>query len=140
MIVLATSSLGFYFVKLQKERIVVCNDLIGLCDELLIQLSFSMKPIKDIILSSNLDYLSVDNISSISIIATPLSYQENEKISHFLYQLGKSDAKSQTKTVNSFKDYLLQVRGKYVEKSNSKSKVYISFGVCSGIILSLALI
>lgn len=140
LIILSTSVLAFALISRQRDKIKVCDDLLSFCDEMLLELSYSLKPITSILESSNSKYILQSNILSNEIIETPLSDRENEKISEFLYSLGKSDVNSQVKIINTFKDYLESLRVMYIEKYKSKSKIYISLGVYSGIIISLVLI
>lgn len=140
LIILSTSVLAFALISKQRDKIKVCDDLLSFCDEMLLELSYSLKSITSILESSNSKYILQSNILSNEIIETPLSDRENEKISEFLFSLGKSDVNSQVKIINTFKDYLDSLRVMYIEKYKSKSKIYISLGVYSGIIISLVLI
>lgn len=140
LIVLSTTTAGICYNNLQKRKIQICDELISFCDSMLVELSYSLKPVYKLIDEMNIDYITMDNLTNSIPIESPLSNKENDQISSFLFSLGKSDAKSQIKVVTSFKEYVNTVRGKYVEGYKSKSRICLSLGVYSGVIISLILI
>lgn len=140
----SSTGLGFHFFRVQKERVEICDELCALCDGLLIDLGYSVTPIK--ILVNNLcsqymhiSFINEDFIENKSFVATRLNNTENEEISRFLYSLGKSDLQSQKNIVAGFKEYITQSKNKYKKEHDKNGKMYICFCSFSGIILSLVL-
>lgn len=115
-----------------------------LCDMIIIDLGFSVtsatKLLQKLLSDENLRHLSFiteENIKTRLPVCSVLSESENEQISEFVYMLGKSDVKAQTKLVKSFKEYIKKMEEKYSEKYRKESKLYITFGFFSGVLVSL---
>lgn len=130
-----------------KRKIKICNQLIKLCEMLLVEFSFRQPPIieavKNIIKRCSLDSISfIDDeyFYSVKVTDTPLSKDENNELAIFIHSLGKSDLKSQVNIVNSFCEYIKEVKTKYSDMYASKSKVYLAMGFSLGLVLSLILV
>lgn len=126
-------------LKALRNKINYCDELISFCELLINELNYSANSIPIIIKKSKIN-LDVNCLSEKTSIDTVLSKEENDRLSDFVYSLGKSDKNTQINIVNSFLDYIKNIKNNYQLMLQTKSKIYISFGVCSGIILSLILI
>ena len=114
---------------------------------LLVEFSFRQQTIieavKNIIKRCSLDSISfIDDeyFYSVKVTDTPLSKDENNELAIFIHSLGKSDLKSQVNIVNSFCEYIKEVKTKYSDMYASKSKVYLAMGFSLGLVLSLILV
>jgi stage III sporulation protein AB len=106
-------------------------------------LEYSVTPAMQLLeksVSKDLDFITCDSLLKLSPANTILSDEENERIGEFLYSLGKTDVKTQMKSIASFKEYINKSKMKYSETYKSKSKIYITFGLCIGIFVSLILV
>lgn len=146
ILVLCSTMMGMHFAEKSKEKLIVCNQLIHLCDLLIIDFGYTLTPstllIEKLLCDDSLNYLtfiSKENVRSHKSINSCLTESENAKISDFLYSLGKTDVKGQIKLVESFKEYILICRNKYLESYNKNHKLYFSFGFFGGLALSLIL-
>lgn len=146
-LILSTTALGLLLSDKSKKRISICNQLIGFCDLLSMDLSYTVNPINKIITKiinndryKNLDFITQDCVKQKSVISSPLSAAENEEISQFLYSLGKSDIKSQLLLIEAFREYVSHSRCVYREKHKKDSKLFVTFGFFSGVVVSLLLI
>jgi stage III sporulation protein AB len=75
-----------------------------------------------------LDFISGENLLSKKEVNSPLSKEENDEISQFLFMLGKSDVVSQKKLITGFKSYINNALEAYKAKYKKDSKIYASFG------------
>lgn len=146
-LILSTTALGFILSDKSKKRISICTQLIGFCDLLSMDLSYTVNPIHKIIAKTvnndrykNLDFLTQDCVKQKSGIVSPLSADENEEIAQFLYSLGKSDIKSQLLLIEAFREYISHSLSLYREKYKKDSKLFVTFGFFGGVIVSLLLI
>lgn len=138
---IASSTLtGLGCSKRIKDRIKVCDEIINFCDSVMIDLNYTITPIKQIVKKSSISFFDEGNIEEKNRIDTILTRQENEEISKFLFSLGKTDLKSQIKLIESFKSRMIITKQKYKNQLDSKSKIYTSLGVCFGLVLALILI
>lgn len=110
-------------------------------------LSYTVNPINKIVSKisdndryKNLDFITQDCIKQKSMISSPLTSSENEEISQFLFSLGKSDLKSQMCLVDSFKEYISNSLSFYREKHKKDSKLFVTFGFFSGVVISILII
>lgn len=139
--------LGIHYSNRLKQQEKICEQLINLCDLLLIDISTAKTPV--VILLNRLlkreefaclNFMSEENVKNKLKVSSVLSNADNSAVSDFLYSLGKYSASAQISAVNSFKQYIELSKSNYRDSYNSKSKVYISFGFSAGIIMSLVLV
>ncbi|MGN0531980.1 MAG: hypothetical protein ACI4IN_04195 [Eubacterium sp.] len=137
-------ALGSYFSNRIKQKIAICDDLIKLCDQLSVDMRYKQSSIIPFVLSyidgTSIGFISKENFYSNTPTASILTIKENEQIGDFIYSLGKTDSKSQISIIEAFRQYMDSIKRGYCDAYNSKSKVYITFGICGGLMLSLLLI
>ncbi len=143
-LIISSTALGLLLSEKSKDRLIISRELLHLCDMIIIDLGFSVTPatklLQKLLSDSSLRHLSFiteENIKKRLPVCSVLSASENEQISEFVYMLGKSDVKAQTKLVLSFKEYMKKTEEKYSEKYKKESKLYITFGFFSGVLVSL---
>lgn len=147
MLVLCSTMVGVLFVEKSKQRINICNQLIHFCDLLLIDYGYALTPTVMLVenLLSNvalcdLDFITQKHIKSKTSVKSCLSEEENEKLSEFLYSLGKTDIKGQIKLVEAFKSYIQLCHDNYSEYHKKNNRIYLSFGFFGGLAVSLILV
>lgn len=126
-----------------KRKAETANELIMFCDMLMLDIEFRNTPLTELLKSFDfryLDFLKIENIKNKGYISLPFNSNENEKLSSFLYQLGKTDVSGQLSLIKGFKEYSDIIYKKYSSQHEKSSKLYISFGFFGGIIISLMII
>ncbi len=96
--------------------------------------------VEQIITDSQLTHLKFINrecITDIAPVASPLSSAANKELSHFLHSLGRSDTGTQLALINSFRDYISKEEEILKENHSKNSRLYLSFGVFSGVLIAL---
>ena len=73
-------------------------------------------------------------------INSPLSAEDNELVSDFIYSLGKSDSNSQLKLIETFRKSIEQSKRKYEVDYSENSRLYLAFGLFGGVVFSLIII
>lgn len=147
ILIICSTALGFQLSDNIRKKIKICEELLNVCDDILIDLNFKVTPVLTLFENciknkryDTLNFLSVEDIQSLSEIKSPLSKTENKELAYFLYSLGKTDLKSQINLINSFKEYIAQVKLKYIEEYKKNSKLYITFSLFGSIVFSLILL
>lgn len=147
MLILIASStgLGYHYSIQNKRKYLIYSDFCNLCDTLVLDIEYSATPVKSLIDNSlknlkTLSFISFENLKENMALSSTLSSAENEKISSFLYSLGKSDVNSQIKLITGFKEYSKNCENKYLDQYQKYNKLYLSFGFFGGVIISLILI
>lgn len=147
ILIICSTALGFQLSDNIRKKIKICEELLNVCDDILIDLNFKVTPVltlfENCIKNKRYDtlyFLSVEDIQNLSEIKSPLSKTENKELAYFLYSLGKTDLKSQINLINSFKEYIAQVKLKYIEEYKKNSKLYITFSLFGSIVFSLILL
>ncbi len=143
--ILSSTGLGLRLSDRIKHRIDICRELVSLCDELTLDLNYKITPVMNLLQSKliekkRLDFIDFECVKNKTEIKSDLSIEENCELSEFLYSLGKSDVNSQLKLINGFRQYIEYSKNQYTQQYKRNSKVYISLGLFSGIVLSLVLI
>lgn len=118
-----------------------------MCNALLASLSFrsdSVVVLLDELLGRH-EYRRLVFISSAWIIrrqavASPLSREENEALSAFLYALGKSDLPSQRRTIGTFCDYISRSEAAYAERYHHDARLLVCLGFFTATMLTLILL
>ena len=141
---LSSTASGILLCDNSKKRIAICKELSALCDMFLMDLSYKITPVKELLENAlckdnimHLDFISYDNITQQKEVKSLLSKEENNEISLFLFSLGKSDVNSQKKLISSFKEYINGVMESYSEKHKRNSKLYVTFGFFFGAVICL---
>ena len=126
-----------------KRKAETASELIMFCDMLMLDIEFRNTPLTELLKSFDfryLDFLKIENIKNKEYISLPFNSNENEKLSSFLYQLGKTDIKGQLSIIKGFKEYSDIIYKKYSSQYEKSSKLYVSFGFFGGVIISLMII
>lgn len=144
-IIISTTSVGIILSNNLKRKCVTCRELEAMCESMIIDLSYKVTPIKELLNSSSagyksLNFINVDNLSSKYMVDSCLNTVENKELSDFLYSLGKSNSATQIKLIEGFKSYINSCAQRYESLFKRRNKIYISFGLFGGIMLSLMLI
>ena len=130
MIILFSSSLGLMVDNYKKRQIKYIDNLISSTtpetEEIFHQLMNDERLKK-------FDFdLNVENI--------PLSTEEYNRIKDFFAALGRYDVDCQLRYINEFIGYYKMLKQQYQEYYASHHKLYIAFGVLSGMVISIFLI
>lgn len=140
ILVLSSTIIGVLYSNRIKKKALICDELLDFCDKLNLELNYTFNPVTSIIEDVNLQYLSLDNLRVNTPLKTSLKDEENKRIASYIYSLGKSDAYTQKDIVLALKEYLTSLKNNYLLLFSKKSKIYLSFGLSFGIVISLLLI
>lgn len=147
MLIACSTILGFRLSDNIRKKIRICEELSNVCDEILLDLNFKVTPVLTLFENcvssgryAHLDFLSSEDIQTLSEIKSQLSRDENSELAYFLFHLGKTDLKSQKSLVSAFKDYIVRAKLKYIEEYNKNSKIYITFSVFGSVVFSIILL
>ncbi|MBR3737748.1 MAG: hypothetical protein IKN26_03320 [Eubacterium sp.] len=144
ILIISTTGLGIYLSGKSKQKIIICRDLISLCDGLLLDLNYKITPAGELIESivesrklESLKFIGKNCLIRQKKIDSPLSDSDNKEVSSFLFMFGKSDVETQKKLVSNFRENINLSLKKYTDKHSKDSKLYITFGLFSGLIVSI---
>lgn len=143
LLIFSTTATGISYSTRIKRKIEICNELIRFCDMLMLDIEFRNTPLTELIESFDfkyLEFLKIESIKNSGNISFPFSENENEKLSSYLYQLGKTDVKGQIKIIEGLKEYVKSLLKKYSARYEKNAKLYISLGFFGGAVLSLMII
>ncbi len=143
LLVLSTTAAGVYVSDKAREKVLICKELLQLCDLLALDIGYRNTPLGELISGlpfKRLGFLTIEKIKSRGKMDLPFTEDENSELALFLYSLGKSDSKSQLKLIEAFKQYVSEMKNNYYEKYVKSSKLYISFGFFFGTVISLVFI
>ncbi len=136
--------MGNYVADRIRKKIKICEDLIKLCDLVSTDMAYKQSPIISLVLESvqntNIDFITSDCFYHCTVPQSCLADHENQRIGEFIFSLGKTDTASQLNMIDAFRKYISMARDNYSAAYSTKSKVYIAFGLCCGLALSLLLI
>lgn len=126
-----------------KDKINLCQALIDVSDYILPEIKLRQTSVFELLKSprvSQLDFVGQDMLTVCQKPNTPLNDEENKAVGEFFYSLGKYDVANQIKQIEYFKAYMSKALNKYEEMYKSKAKIYITFSLSFGMVLSLVLI
>lgn len=140
MIILFSSSLGLMAVKFKKKQLSYIDSLIYIAQKMQLMLS-STSPETDEIMSElknddrlkNFDFELLDE-------NCPLSPAENDRSKMLFNTVGKYDLDCQLSYINQYIGYFKMLKQEYQEYYNSHYKLYLVFGLFSGVLISVLLI
>lgn len=136
MIILFTSSISILIVNNKKEELNYLDMIIYLGQKVELLLNTTMPETNEI-----LSLLKNDSkLSNFDINELPLKSNENEKIREFFSSIGKYDIDSQISITKEFTEDFKLIKGEYQKQYSEHYKIYISFGVFAGIIVSIIII
>lgn len=140
MIILFSSSLGLMVLTYKKKQIKYIDDILYIANRVILLLKNTSPDTEEImsILRSdkrleNFDFESEKNFS-------PLSDDENLKITDMFASIGKYDTESQIKIIEEYSGYFKILKQEYQQHFDSHKKLYIMFGFFSGVFVSILLI
>ena len=140
MITLFSSCLGLMAAKSKRKQIEYTDGLVYLGSRILLLLKSTMPETEEIIklLKSDerLDFFDF----SLDLKNSPLLQQDNQKILNLFNSLGMYDIDSQIMIVDEFTGYFKMLNQQYQNYYDKHYKLYIIFGISSGLLLSVILI
>lgn len=146
LINLASIITGINMAQRLKTKYTICCELIEMCSLMSIELGYFSNDTEMIIKNlaeepalSHLYFLSIFNPEDINII-TELSASENEKLNALFKMLGTTDTSSMLDMLESFKASIEESKKKYMSRFKSHGKLYTTFGIFSGIAVSIMLV
>ena len=145
ILILSSTGLGLRLSNRIKHKIDICKELVSLCDDLMLDLNYKITPIEGLLEGkladkNKLDFINFECVKNRVEINSDLSDEENRELAGFLYSLGKSDVHSQLKLIGSFREFAEYSKNQYIQQYQKNSKVYISLGLFTGIVLSIVLV
>ena len=139
MITLFSSCLGLMAAKSKRKQIEYTDGLVYLGSRILLLLKSTMPETEEIIklLKSDerLDFFDF----SLDLKNSPLLQQDNQKILNLFNSLGMYDIDSQIMFVDEFTGYFKMLNQQYQNYYDKHYKLYIIFGISSGLLLSVIL-
>ncbi len=139
MITLFSSCLGLMAAKSKRKQIEYTDGLVYLGSRILLLLKSTMPETEEIIklLKSDerLDFFDF----SLDLKNSPLLQQDNQKILNLFNSLGMHDIDSQIMIVDEFTGYFKMLNQQYQNYYDKHYKLYIIFGISSGLLLSVIL-
>ena len=144
LVIICTTLMGYNLSLNIKNKANICTQLILLCDRLITDFNSTLTPIIELIEKllnqkefDKLDFISVDNILHNKKIVSVLDDELNERISNFLYSLGKSDLYSQINNVNNFREYIKISEKNYLLEYYKYKKLYVTVGFLIGVCVAI---
>lgn len=139
MITLFSSCLGLMAAKSKKKQIDYTEGLIYLGNRISLLLKSTMPETEEIIRllkkDERLDFFDF----SLELKNSPLSQQDNQKIINLFNSIGMYDIDSQIMIVDEFTGYFKMLNKQYQDYYDRHYKLYIIFGISSGLLLSVIL-
>ena len=86
---------------------------------------------------THLGFINPEKICDENYIYSPLQSTANKELSAFLSSLGRSNAETQLDLVDSFRSYMCSEEEKLKISHTKNSRLYLSFGVFSGLLIAL---
>ena len=134
MITLFSSCLGLMAAKSKRKQIEYTDGLVYLGSRILLLLKSTMPETEEIIklLKSDerLDFFDF----SLDLKNSPLLQQDNQKILNLFNSLGMYDIDSQIMIVDEFTGYFKMLNQQYQNYYDKHYKLYIIFGISSGLL------
>ena len=139
MITLFSSCLGLMAAKSKRKQIEYTDGLVYLGSRILLLLKSTMPETEEIIKmlknDERLDFFDF----SLDLQNSPLYQQDNQKIINLFNSLGMYDIDSQIMIVDEFTGYFKMLNQQYQSYYDKHYKLYIIFGISSGLLLSVIL-
>lgn len=137
---------GFSFVYKLKRKCIISREVLEMCDLMSIEFNFSVNESTKIIkrLSNepsleHLTFLKNFNFENIDI-STELNAIDNERINNLFRNIGEVDINSMLELLSSFKMNMIESNKNYENYYETHSRLYIAFGIFTGLVISLVLI
>ena len=139
MITLFSSCLGLMAAKSKRRQIEYTDGLVYLGSRISLLLKSTMPETEEIIKQlrndERLDFFDF----TLDLKDSPLLQQDNQKIINLFNSIGMYDVDSQLMIVDEFTGYFKMLNKQYQDYYDKHYKLYIIFGVSSGLLLSVIL-
>lgn len=140
MITLFSFSLGLTVMRFKKKQIDYIDSLIYIGERILLMLE-STSPETDVIIRELENDERLKNFDlTLNGSSSPLPSKENERSKTLLSTLGKYELETQINYINQYLGYFKMLRQQYQDYYNSHYKLYLAFGLFSGVLVSVLLI
>ena len=139
MITLFSSCLGLMAAKSKRKQIEYTDGLVYLGSRILLLLKSTMPETEEIIKLLKSDERLDFFYFSLDLKNSPLLQQDNQKILNLFNSLGMYDIDSQIMIVDEFTGYFKMLNQQYQNYYDKHYKLYIIFGISSGLLLSVIL-
>lgn len=139
MITLFSSCLGLMAAKSKRKQIEYTDGLVYLGSRISLLLKSTMPETEEIIKQLRNDERLEFFDFSLELKNSPLSSQDNQKIINLFNSIGMYDVDSQLMIVDEFTGYFKMLNKQYQDYYDKHYKLYIIFGISSGLLLSVIL-
>ena len=130
-----------------RKRLCICRELIVLCDSLRRDFMYKSTPVNTLLFEilgserlSHLGFIKSVNVTDGVPVTSPLSDVANKELSGFLHSLGRSDTATQLDLIDSFRDYVIKEEERLKTSHTKNSRLYITFGVFSGVLIAIVFV
>ena len=140
MIILFSFSLGLTAMRFKKRQIDYIDSLIYIGEKILLMLG-STSPETEVIMRELENDERLKNFDlTLNSSSSPLPSKENERSKMLLNTVGKYDLDAQINYINQYLGYFKMLRQQYQDYYNTHYKLYLAFGLFSGVLVSVLLI
>ncbi|MCH5320382.1 MAG: hypothetical protein J1E36_01370 [Eubacterium sp.] len=140
MIILFSFSLGLTAMRFKKRQIDYIDSLIYIGEKILLMLG-STSPETEVIMRELENDERLKNFDlSLNSSSSPLPSKENDRSKMLLSTVGKYDLDAQINYINQYLGYFKMLRQQYQDYYNTHYKLYLAFGLFSGVLVSVLLI
>lgn len=140
MIILFSSSLGLMAVSFKKRQLRYIDSLIYIAQKMQLMLSSTSPETEEILNELKNDDRLKDFDFELFNENCPLSPSENDRTKLLFNTVGKYDLDCQLNYINQYIGYFKMLKQEYQDYYNSHYKLYLVFGLFSGILISVLLI
>lgn len=140
MIILFSSSLGLMAVSFKKKQLSYIDSLIYIAQKMQLMLSSTAPETEEILSELKKDDRLNEFDFELSDKNCPLSSSENDRTKLLFNTVGKYDLDCQLSYINAYIGYFKMLKQEYQNYYNSHYKLYLVFGLFSGILISVLLI
>lgn len=140
MIILFSSSLGVMVAAFKRRQIRYIDSLIYIGEKILMMLSSTSPETEAIMADLRADPRLKNFDFSLKNENSPLPPEENDRSRLLFNTVGKYDVDCQISYINQYLGYFKMLRKQYQDYYNKHHKLYIVFGLFSGVLVSVLLI
>ncbi len=155
ILVFACFWFGYLLSKGLKSRKNFWADMVDLCDNLMLNITFGHKKVKEIFLDflqncRGESFVLLDNIIKSDfdqnqfcfekLESLDLSFDETKYLNEFFSQIGECDCKSEAEKIKKYKGIFRGFLEGYEQKMKKNSPLYIKLSIIAGLVISIILI
>ena len=147
MIILSSAMSGVYLIRIARERICICEELLVFCDMLKNDISTRRTELDTLINSiadnpclSHISFINSDFICGKKEVTSVLMRRDNKRITEFLSSLGSFDLSAQLNEIEFFSSFICSRKAEYEYTLKTKSRLYFTLCFSFGCIVSLVII